>query len=53
MLIQALYVEIEMKNLNLRVALLVQKDGNAVPTPPHPCLSQKQVVYEQKYTKMS
>jgi len=42
MLLQALLVEIEMKNLNLQVTLLVQKVvGTAFPrvaTPLHPCL---------------
>jgi len=34
MLLQALHVQIEMKNLNLQVMLLVQKGcENAVPTP--------------------
>jgi len=43
MLLQALHVEIEMKNLNLQVTLLVQKVWQCVPTPkkvwerhPHP-----------------
>jgi len=34
MLLQALHVEIEMKNLNLRVTLLVHK-GVETPFPPH------------------
>jgi len=44
MLLQALQVDIEMKNLNLQVTLLVQNGvcvcvggGNAVPTPLHHC----------------
>jgi len=42
MLLQALHVEIEMKNLNLQVTFLVQKGVGTpftrVPTPLHPCL---------------
>jgi len=42
MLLQALRVEIEMKNLNLQVTSLVQKGVGTlfprVPTPLHPCL---------------
>jgi len=34
MLLQALHVEIEMKNVNLQVTLLVQK-GVGTPFPPH------------------
>jgi len=50
MLLQALRVEFEMKNLNLQVTFLVKKGvgtrshtkercGNVVPTPLHPCIS--------------
>jgi len=36
MLLQALHVEIEIKNLNLQVTLLVQKDvGMGTPFTPH------------------
>jgi len=37
MLLQALHVEIEMKNLNLQVRLFVYKGVERVPSPLHPC----------------
>jgi len=46
MLLQALHVEIEMKNLNLQVTLLVQK-GVRTPFPPHYTLAGTSDAYNQ------
>ena len=51
MLLQALHVEIEMKNLNPQVTLLVQKSvGTPFPLPLHPCVSRLHYTPVTHYT---
>jgi len=57
MLLQALHVEIQMKNLNLQVTLLVQKGVGTsfprVPTPLHYTPAFKPIRFIQQLSKLS